>query len=184
MAMQVNVVRKATLTPMVVLDPGSFDPAEYVINPDQNVIDNVPRRWWKVDGDILREMTQAEKDEATLTILPQAKRAKAARIVARTPAVMAAAGFPYNGKQFRMDAAGVAWYHLLFAARAQLTYPVVLPTKDSDGFESIASATEMQAFGAALVAELNRRLAEELALLQQVRIATTPEQVEAVVDPR
>ena len=40
-----------------------FPRDRYIINPDEEMMVSVPREYWKVDGDILREMTQIEKDE-------------------------------------------------------------------------------------------------------------------------
>lgn len=44
-------------------DTPEFPRDKYIINPDEEMMVSVPREYWKVDGDILREMTQAEKDE-------------------------------------------------------------------------------------------------------------------------
>ena len=39
-----------------------FDPADWLINPDLSGVSGVPEKYWKVSGDSVVEMSQAEKD--------------------------------------------------------------------------------------------------------------------------
>lgn len=39
-----------------------YDPATWIINPDLSAVQGVFRKYWKIDGDTVSEMTQAEKD--------------------------------------------------------------------------------------------------------------------------
>ena len=40
-----------------------FPKERFIINPDEEMMARVPKEYWVVDGEILREMTQDEKDE-------------------------------------------------------------------------------------------------------------------------
>ncbi len=181
--MKPNAIKKSTQE-AVVFPKRFIDDSDDHVAFDFTPLEGVSRRYWKIANDVAVEMSVGEKAAVNAAQLGPAKRAVATGIVARTPALMKENGFQYNGKTFRMDADGVAWYHLLYAARAQLTYPTVIPTKDCDNFEAIADAAEMQTFGGALLAALNGYLDAERALLQQVKDAADFTELEAIVDGR
>lgn len=44
-----------------------FPKEQYIINPDEEMMARVPKEYWKIDGEDLREMTQIEKDEYEYT---------------------------------------------------------------------------------------------------------------------
>lgn len=62
-----DVMDKRTFRIKYSQDTSEFLDGNWVINPDKHVIANVERRWWVIDGDVLREMSQFEKDELEYT---------------------------------------------------------------------------------------------------------------------
>ena len=46
----------------------AYDPADWIINPDLSKVENVSTRYWKIIGDTVSEMSQAEKDAVDVSI--------------------------------------------------------------------------------------------------------------------
>ena len=47
--------------------------ANYIDEPDMSAVDGVPKKYWVITGDIISEMTQAEKDTVDAAILSDAR---------------------------------------------------------------------------------------------------------------
>lgn len=58
-----DVLNKKTLKMQYSVDTPQYSKDKWIINPDKTVMTTVLKKYWKVDEDILREMTQDEKDE-------------------------------------------------------------------------------------------------------------------------
>jgi hypothetical protein len=59
------------------VDGNSFDPAQWLVNPDVSALQNVPTRYWKINGDdSVTEMDQSEKDVVDAAALPGNRIAK------------------------------------------------------------------------------------------------------------
>lgn len=44
------------------VNPDYFPSSTYVLNPDMSPVSGVPKKYWKLTGDVLSVMSQAEKD--------------------------------------------------------------------------------------------------------------------------
>lgn len=56
--------RKSVNTP-------DYDTADWLINPDLSAVLGIPQQYWKVEGDSVVEMNQAEKDAVDVAMAPQ-----------------------------------------------------------------------------------------------------------------
>lgn len=56
-----NVINRATLELRVSVNTPDFPVGEWIVNPDLSAVTAVPKRYWKVRGDAVVEMTAPEK---------------------------------------------------------------------------------------------------------------------------
>jgi len=57
-----NVVNRTTVRFLRSVSTPDFPVADWIINPDLSSVAGVPTKYWKISGDLVLEMTQAEKD--------------------------------------------------------------------------------------------------------------------------
>jgi len=69
----------------------NFPSSDWIINPDLSAVENVPQQYWKIEGDTVSEMSQAEKDAVDASLLPAAKDRKHQQIKGRSVQLMAEA---------------------------------------------------------------------------------------------
>jgi len=56
-----NVVNKTTAEFRRSVNTPDYDPIEWIINPDLSSVKSVDKKYWKVKGDTVVEMTKEEK---------------------------------------------------------------------------------------------------------------------------
>jgi len=71
-----NVINRTTLEYRTSVSTGRFDTADWIINPDLSALSGIDKKYWKVVGDTVVEMTQPEKDAVDATDLAAAKTAR------------------------------------------------------------------------------------------------------------
>lgn len=57
-----TVVNRNTTELLTSINTPDFSVNDWIINPDLSLLDNVPHKYWKIDGDNVVEMNQSEKD--------------------------------------------------------------------------------------------------------------------------
>jgi len=57
-----NVFNRTTRVYKKSVNTPEYPTSEWIINPDVSALANVPVKYWKATGDLVEEMTQAEKD--------------------------------------------------------------------------------------------------------------------------
>lgn len=57
-----DVVNKTTLQYLKSVNTPDYPTEDWLINPDLSALSAVPQMYWKVSGELVLEMTQAEKD--------------------------------------------------------------------------------------------------------------------------
>ena len=68
-----TVVNKVTLQVKVSADPAEHDSSEWLIDP---TLPDAPKRYWIVEGDVLREATEDEKGPIDVEYLAQQKESR------------------------------------------------------------------------------------------------------------
>lgn len=175
-----TVIHRETAELRVSVDENRYPDPPWLHTPDLSAVAAVDRRWWKVVGDKVVEMSEAEK-------LPALQAEKAARILART-AELQALGFefpPGSGQRFSLtQEASNYWVSMMVAAGAGLLqYPVNAGIM-GDGTYALADASAVATFCAAAL-DRGRALVEgEADLKRQVYAATTIAALDAVTDGR
>lgn len=173
-------LRKSIHTP-------DFPTATWIINPDLSGVQGVSVKYWKITGDVVSEMTQAEKDAVDddpageLGIL---KTQRYLEIDTRTQELIAA-GFVHDSKTFSLSLnAQHNWHSLLTVADKQwLTFPVTVSTFDNDEY-SLANVAALDNFAQAGFNAVFGHLTSGRDLKKQIFDATTKAAVDAVVDTR
>lgn len=57
-----DALHRTTLDFYPLVNPEYFPASTYVLNPDMSPVAGVPKKYWKLTGDVLSVMSQAEKD--------------------------------------------------------------------------------------------------------------------------
>lgn len=77
-----NVLNRTTLQYLKSVNTPDYDPADWIINPDLSAVNGVPKKYWKISGNSVLEMTPQEKSDKdqelanTPTNIPQTKNIK------------------------------------------------------------------------------------------------------------
>lgn len=71
-----DVLNRHSLQILTSVNTPDYDPVDWVINPDLSPVAGVSPDFWVLEGDTLREMTQAEKDAQAAAQLPAVKTAR------------------------------------------------------------------------------------------------------------
>lgn len=162
-------------------------PEGAVISPvNWDEIVDVPERYLKIEGDVVREMDQAEKDTRDLARMDELKVAKMAEIDVRTKELIYT-GFEFDGERFSAsDRAQSNWIGMFTLYLAgMLPFPFVISTVD-EGQYTLQDATALQGFIQAFFTYQSSGgpLQSGRDLKAQVQAATTPAELRAVVDDR
>ena len=68
-----DVIHRTTLEQQFSVNTAVFSPATWIINPDLSALSGVEKKYWKIVGDTVVEMTQPEKDAVDTADLPGVK---------------------------------------------------------------------------------------------------------------
>ena len=104
-----SVLHKITLQYKRSVNTPDYMDGSWIINPNQSIINGVPKQYWKVVGDELLEMGPGEKAAANGSLLPALKAARKTEI-ARMIKDILEANFP-SEKQRTL-------FHLIQEAKA------------------------------------------------------------------
>jgi len=68
-----DVIHRTTLEQRVSVNTPDYPVEEWIINPDLSAVQGVAKKYWKIVGDDVQEMTQTEKDavDAALDAIPE-----------------------------------------------------------------------------------------------------------------
>jgi hypothetical protein len=95
-----------------------------------------------------------------------------------------ATGFVVDGKTFSAsDAAQLKWLGM-YTSRADLSYPVTVPTKDDTQFVSLIDATDVVTYYTALLTRIQTVLSGGVTLKTQIAAASDQAALDAIVDNR
>jgi hypothetical protein len=180
-----TVLNRTSLELIESVNTPDYSTQDWVINPDLSPVSGVPVKYWKLAGDVLSEMSQAEKDTQDATDLPTLKQTRYAEIDARTDELIAA-GFTYASKQFSLSLASqnkMMGTHQVKDDPA-LTYPVEWNTIDDTDSYSIADAADLDAFYLQALGTVRAHLDSGTSLKNSIRAAADTAAVDAVVDSR
>lgn len=155
---------------------------DWVINPDLSTVSGIPTKHWFIDtGDVLREMTTAEKATAYLA---SNKDERKSQIDARTSSLIAE-GFTHASKQFSLALTAQAnWLAVLTAGAASgLSYPHPVCAIDNT-YHDAADEAEMITMATAGMTAKASALVTGGDLKKQIDDAADQAAVDAIVDSR
>ena len=66
-----NVINRTTKQYLRSVNTPDFPVEDWIINPDLSALESVPQKYWKVVGDTVVEMDQAEKDAVDAALAPK-----------------------------------------------------------------------------------------------------------------
>jgi len=81
------------------------DPADWLLHPDLSAVEGVPRKHWKIVGDRVAEMTDAEKAAVAAAELAAHKQAKLDRLRAEAVEKLGRATKVYRDARAAVEAA-------------------------------------------------------------------------------
>jgi hypothetical protein len=178
----VTVVHKTTREVRYGVPDNQYDTNTWVHNPNQDLINS---GYWKVVGDVITNMSQAEKDQLDADNLAAAKTAKCVIIDKRTDQLIAL-GFTYAGKIFSLSANGQARLMGTNQIRnaSNLVYPIKWNTLDDTDVLLLNNAIDVLNFYLTAASTYRAHVDSGTALKDQVRAATTVVAVQAITDNR
>jgi hypothetical protein len=181
-----NVLNKQNFTYLTSVNTTLYLDDEWIINPDMSGVEGVDKRYWKIVGNSVVEMSQEEKDAKDASILPSVKQQKMDQIDAKT-AKLVSVGFDFDGHTFSLSlAAQQNWTGLQVAISqgylSEVAFPFEIATLDNGTYD--LQWEDAPTFFQNVLSALSTRLAAGRALKKQVEEATTLAEVEAVVDNR
>jgi len=175
-------MHRTTGTYLTSVNTPDYDPGTWVINPDTAPVAGVDTRYWFIDtGDVIREMTVAEKEAA---YLPTNKQARKQEVDVRTKQLIAE-GFTYSATQFSLSLSAQSnWLGVLTAgAAAGLTYPYPVATLDN-AYYAAADAAEMVTLATAALTRKGWAVGTGALLKKSIEDAADQDAVDAIVDSR
>ncbi len=177
-----NVVNRTTKQYLTSVNTPDFPTEDWIINPDLSAVAGVPSKFWNITGDVITEMSDAEKDTAELR---NVKEDKSDAIDAKTERLISE-GFIYATKRFSLslsDQTTMAGMHQVKDDVA-LTYPISWNTIDNRDTYDIEDAADLDALYLACLGAIRTHLDSGTSLKGDVRASTTIAEVDAVVENR
>jgi hypothetical protein len=177
-----SVIHRTTYQYLESVNSPDYPTGTWLHNPDTSGLSEVPREFWIVDGETVREMTAAEKDA---NCLANCKIAKCAAIDARSDELIVA-GFVHSSKTFSLSDAAQNRIMAVHQVRddASLDYPIVWNTIDDLDTLSLADSAAVHAFYLAALDTYRGHVDGGTSLKDQVRAASTHAAVQAITDSR
>lgn len=188
-----NVVNR-TAVPLQILysvNTPDYDPAEWIINPDLTILETVPIKYCKVSGDLIVEMTPAEKAAVDAAELAAAKSTATNQICStREIKIEYGAGPEYpvaSGKHIATTTADqvrwLAWQQIggKWAALG-LSYPFRVHSRDGSTYVDITKSQDFTAVLEAIGVYITNLFTEAEGVIQNVLAATTVADVQSIVD--
>lgn len=128
-----SVLNRTTKEFLRSVNTPEYDVAEWIINPDLSALAGVPIKYWKISGDAVTEMTQAEKDAVD-----------AAEQSARVAAIKAALKARFDEESDNTKALGLLMLELYQLIRSEIKpaalnnpLPDITPSQAKARFNSI-----------------------------------------------
>ena len=140
-----NVLNRTTKQYIRSVNTPDYPTEDWIINPDLTAVAGVANKYWKITGDVVSEMTSAEKDTSDLT---NTQNDLILQIDAHaTNSIQNGPGFEwpdgYDGYFSLTLNAQVKWNNL-YNARATIIYPYTVYTKDDMTTYAIADSFEIE----------------------------------------
>lgn len=178
-----DILHRVTLEIVPDVDPDNYSAAVWLVDPDLAPVQGVPSKYWKLEGDILSEMSQAEKDAVDLAALSTNRVAKMNAVDAKTRALILQ-GYQHNSRIFSASETAQKNMSEVRANKDVLTYPFNMATKDNSEIYAIADAAEVEAMYQSGLGTITYHYQTGNALKAACLAATTQAELDAVVDTR
>lgn len=157
----------------------------WIHNPDLSSVVGVDPRYWVVVGNVISEMTAAEKDSNYLVTVQKEKM----EIIDQRTRELIEQGFEYpaaSGQILSLSAEMQRTLEGLHQAKDDpaVIYPIEWNFKDNSGKLALVSAADVGAFYLTALGTVRAHRDAGTALKDSIRTATTIVAVEAIVDNR
>ena len=73
-----NVINRVSKNVIYSVNTPDYPEVDWIIDPDLSAVQSVPKKYWKIAGDLVLEMDQSEKDAVDAALLPAAKEERKA----------------------------------------------------------------------------------------------------------
>ena len=175
------VLNRTTLELLKSVSTPEYLTEDWVINPDLSGVVAVDKKFWKITGDVVSEMTNLEKDTAYLA---ENKLQKIEAIDLKTKDIILG-GFSFGGKIFGLNPDSITdWIGTKQACDLGfLTYPFFISTINDEEFSLTDSTMVTNFYIAGLTAKVVAATGGR-ALKISVNDAANQTELDAVVDNR
>lgn len=128
-----SVLNKTTLQHIESVNTPDYSTSTWIHNPDISLWDTVPKKYTKVESDLLVEMSQAEKDTVDSDDLSDYKQNKYSQIDYKTGALIYA-GFVFDSQTFSLSVSAQTNWNALKDQEAEFTFPLDISTINNDTY--------------------------------------------------
>ena len=187
----ITILNRKTLHTMQIRDMLEFDRlgplrSDWVLAPDLSEVNGVSKKYWKLTGDVVSEMSQPEKDAVDAAEFYEHKLLKYEAIDAKTSALIAQGfQFPTDGYMYSLSLESQANIHGVFTARnLGVNYPIHWLNIDEQGSVDLENANDVTEFFLTALGTIRAHKDSGTVLKDLVTAATTVEQLYAIVDDR
>jgi len=168
----------------IVLEKYSTD--DWIIDPDMSGVNGVLNKYWKIVGDNISEMNQAEKNAVDdLTPLSEYKHIRYVEIDDKTEELILT-GYTFAGKQFSLSANAQTNILALYTTKDHpaISYPISYNTKDDEEVFNIPDASTLEGMYLTALGTKKAYLDSGTSIKEAIRAAITKAEVDAIIDPR
>jgi len=179
-----NVLNRRTFQFLESVSTHKYPKTDWIINPDLSAVKDVPKKHWKIAGDVITKMKKPERvalERASQKPQKQLKREKHAAVDVATVSLISE-GFFYDGNMFSLSlAAQIRWGNIK-SHPEEFSFPVAISTVQSNTY--LLEEDNVQAFWAAHIKVLEDHLESGRELNKVIFDATSREEVESINDNR
>ncbi len=177
-----SVLNRTTKQFLVSVNTPEYSTADWIHNPDMSPVAGVLSRYWVIEGDTVREMTDTEKDTNHLVTCQQEKMDE---FDVRTDELIAA-GFTYSGLTFSLSMPAQAKIIGTHVADDDndVTYPIKWNSIDDLNTYELLASSDIHNFYTTAFDAVRDHLDSGTTLKDSVRAETTASGVNAVTDTR
>ncbi len=180
-----NVIHRTTLMQKFSVNTPDYPVTDWIINPDLSALAAVLKKYWKIVGGAVLEMTQAEKDTVDSNALAGQKTSWITAMQAKTTALRDG-GYTHLGEPYSLEPDVLT--RIVAAAErkdaGRLTFPLKVSNATGTVVTSLVDAAAVEAW----IQDAHTRMRElhddEVGLIEQAVAAVDKAALDTIVDNR
>jgi hypothetical protein len=176
-----NVLNRVTMQYLDSVHTPNYPVKDWIKNP---VLPACDKKYWKISGDLVQEMSAAEKKIVDDEYLAVCKNKKYLQVKTNTDKLIQS-GFIFNGILFGSELSDQSNWNTVLCLKDKLSYPLSGVVKDRAGnYVEIANKETIENIVLTGMATVNAYRASHKVLVDQIKDCTSIAELNAIVDTR